>query len=405
MVDRSCRASRSRRTMSPREKQPSVVYVLPRKMGGVFNYIDNILSHRKPDGMKHIVVLDDNALGTDHRPDERTSADEELTFGYSLPPENLRAVLKRLYRLIPEGPGALVANDWISLAMSTVHDTGRTVFSITHGDFDYYYRLAVSHEAVIDCFVTYTDRMRNRLVELMPHRADSILSIPYGVEIPDTARTPVDGPLRLLFVGRLEEGKGIFDLPKIDARLRATGVKVRWTIQGDGPDQARLQSAWEDQDDVTWRGRQPMSEVLRQYEAHDVLVMPSRYEGLPVALLEAAVRGVVPVVSDLPSGIPEVVHNGKTGFRTPVGDIDAMAEAIASIDANRDALERMSSAITALSRSRFDISERAVEYQQLFSRWSELRRPRSSTPRLGYGSRLDRPWIPNAIVRYLRKAK
>ena len=391
--------------MSPPETKPSVVYVLPRKMGGVFNYVDNLLSHRKPDGMKHIAILDDDANGTDHRPDQRISADEELTFSYSLPPENLRAVLKRLYRLIPPGPGALVANDWISLAMSTVHDTGRTVFSITHGDFDYYYRLAVSHEAVIDCFLTYTDRMRDHLIELMPHRADSVVSIPYGVEIPSSARTPEDGPLRLLFVGRLEEGKGIFDLPRIDARLRAAGIKVRWTIQGDGPDQARLQSQWETQHDVTWRGRQPMSEVLRQYESHDVLVMPSRYEGLPVALLEAAVRGVVPVVSDLASGIPELVRNGKTGFRTPVGDIDLMAEAIATIDADRDLLERMSGAILELSRSRYDITQRAIEYQELFSRWSELRRPRVSRPRLGYGSRLDQPWIPNKLVQMLRKAR
>ena len=392
--------------MSAPERQPSVVYVLPRKMGGVFNYVDNLLAHRRDDGMKYFAVLDDNATGRDLRPDQPISADEERIFPYSLPPENLRTVLKRLYRTMPAGPGVLVANDWLSLAMSTVHDTGRTVISITHGDFDYYYQLAVIHEPVIDCFLTYTDRMRDKLLELLPHRAESIVSIPYGVEIPAGAITNrPGGPLRLLFVGRLEEGKGIFDLPQIDAELRTRAVDVRWTIQGDGPDRAKVQSLWEDSERVRWTGRRPMNEVLQQYDTHDVLVMPSRYEGLPVALLEAAVRGTVPVVSDLPSGIPEVVKNGETGFRVGIGDISGFADAIATLASDRAMLARMSESIAALSRDKFDIRRRALEYQDLYGRWRELRRPRSSGVKLYYGSRLDQPWIPNALVRYLRRAQ
>ena len=68
--------------------------------------------------------------------------------------------------------------------------------------------------------------------------------------------------------------------------------------------------------------------MLRLYEQHDVLVMPSRNEGLPVALLEAGAAALIPVVSDLPSGIPEVVESGVSGYRVPVGDIRRFADAI-----------------------------------------------------------------------------
>ena len=66
------------------------------------------------------------------------------------------------------------------------------------------------------------------------------------------------------------------------------------------------------------------ADVLRLYNDHDVLVMPSRGEGLPVALLEAGAAGVVPVVSDLPSGIPDVVRPASRVTAPAVGDIGAL---------------------------------------------------------------------------------
>jgi len=145
--------------------------------------------------------------------------------------------------------------------------------------------------------------------------------------------------------------------------------------------------------------------VLRLYERHDVLVMPSRGEGLPVALLEAGAAALVPVVSDLPSGIPEVVESGVSGYRPAVGDIGGFAEAIASLDRDRHRLESMSAAVRQVVATRFDASARTVEYQRLFARWRELKRPRPAHPRLHYGSRLDRPWLPNAVVKLIRSSR
>ncbi len=391
---------------SPR--QGEVVYVLPNKLGGVFSYVGNLLSHRQSDDFSYAAVRTQNACEPDAEISEALPADRDILFNYSLPIENVHAVLRRLARVIPHGPGVIVANGWIELALTSIYDSGRAVVAINHGDFDFYYDLAVRHRDTIDAFVTYTERMFRHLQHLLPDRHDSIfllpygVVLPYGVDIPGRVRRPAPGRLRLLYVGRLAEDKGIFDLPLIDRRLRELGVDPAWTIQGAGPDETRLKAAWSDRRDLQWKGQQSKADVLRLYEQHDVLVMPSRNEGLPVALLEAGAAALIPVVSDLPSGIPEVVESGVSGYRVPVGDIRRFADAIALLDADRPRLESMSAVVRDVVVTRFDASRRTVDYQRLFGRWRELKRARPAHPRLVYGSRLDQPWMPNAAVKLIR---
>ena len=381
---------------------PDVVYVLPDKFGGVFNFCGNLLAHRGSGGLRHGAVLTRNRWSRDEPADEPLAADWQRTIEDELPTENLYGALRRVHRMLV-GRGALVANDWIELATAAAFPLDRTVFSIVHGDFDYYYDLALRHEPEVDVYIAYTETIYRRLLELMPHRADTIVLHRYGVRIAGSRR-PVPGPLRLLYVGRVDRHKGMFDLPIIDAHLRETDANVTWTVQGTGPDLDELRAAWP-RADVRWTGRQDMAKVLAEYERHDVLVMPSRNEGLPVALLEAGAAGVVPVVSDLPSGIPEVVCNGDTGWRVPVGDTRAFASAILALAREPSHVERMSANIRAVVARNWDIRGRAAEYAILFERWSELKRPRPSGRRVPYGSRLDRRWLPNALVRVIRRRR
>ena len=124
-----------------------------------------------------------------------------------------------------------------------------------------------------------------------------------------------------------------------------------------------------------------------------------------MVLLEAMAAGVVPVVSDLPSGIPEVVDHGINGYRPPVGDVAAFAEAIAELGGDRERLQAMSRAARQTVVDRFDIRQRAADYHALYARWRELRRPRPQGVPVRYGSRLDRPWLPNAAVHATRAAR
>jgi hypothetical protein len=208
---------------------PSVVYVLPDKMGGMMNIVSNLLQYRQPDGLKYHAVLTHNHLHGDARFAGALPCDRQTTIEYTLPVENLYTVMRRVAHAIPEGPGVVVAGDLLDLATLSVHDLGRAVVLILHGDDEYYYGLAVKHDRVVHAYVAYSRRMFDQLVARLPHRAADIHYLPYGIPIPPVVRrsSPND-PLRLIFAGRLEHGqKGVLELPEIDARLRGRSMSRR----------------------------------------------------------------------------------------------------------------------------------------------------------------------------------
>lgn len=381
----------------------SVVYVVPDKMGGMMNIVAHLLEYRAPDPFTYHAVLTHNWLSTDARFGQHLAADTQSRVEYRLPVENLHAVIRRLWRAMPPGDGVMVTNDLLELAMASALDVGRTVMMLLHGDHDYYYDLAARHEDVVDVFVCYGRAMRDRLRARLPHRADSVLHLPYGIPIPARVRSAAPGPLRLLFAGRLEHGqKGVFDLPAIDASLAASGTPVVWTIVGDGPDRDRLHERWDSTRPVSWRGAKTNREVLEIAAAHDVFVLPTRAEGFPVALMEAMGAGLVSVVSDLESGVRELIDNGVHGLTPPIGDVRGFAEAIRTLHLDRARLEAMSRASRARVVQDYDVRVRVGAYQALFARHHELRRPRPADVHVPYGSRLDRPWMPNAAVTAVR---
>jgi hypothetical protein len=65
----------------------------------------------------------------------------------------------------------------------------------------------------------------------------------------------------------------------------------------------------------------------------------------------------------------------------------------------------MSVTARKLVQEEFDIEKRVLAYQDLFARWRELRRPRPRHLAVSYGSRLDKIWIPNWLVRMARRTR
>ena len=384
--------------------QQSVVYVLPDKMGGSTNIVANLLAYRRPDGFRHHAVLTHNQLHTDQRYQQRLAADTQSLVEYSLPIENLHVVMRRVARAVPPGPGVYVAGDLLDLAVASAHDFGRAVIHLLHGDIEYYYDLAVRHEPIVHAYIAYSRRMYDELIARLPHRAATIFHLPYGIPLPASVRRPVAGALRVIYAGRLEQGqKGIFDLPEIDRALQASGVTVAWTIAGPGPDEDELKRRWAFNPSVRWMGAMRNAALQNLYAEQDVFVLPTRYEGFPVAMLEAMAAGLPAIVSDIPSGVPDILQDDACGERPPVGNVAAFAAAIARLDRDRARLEAMSTAARQEVAGRFDIRDRVADYQALYARWREFYRP-LEPGHLTYGSRLDQAWMPNPLVRLVRTA-
>ncbi|MGI8960845.1 MAG: glycosyltransferase [Bryobacteraceae bacterium] len=355
------------------------------------------MRHRSPGTLPQRVVKVHERTQSYTPRGEGFGAEDELQFTFS-ERGNLFSTLRRLRAVIDLGAGAVVSNGWLELSLFDVFPPVQTVFQVVHDEYNF--GLAKTYEPVVDVMIAHSRYYHDKLLQEFPARGGQIHYAPYGIHLAPVMRSPRDGPLRLVFLGRLHRDKGVYDLPRIDKLLREAGVELCWSVIGDGPERLALQQAWPENSRVHYSRPATNEGVLQLCAEGDVFVFPTRFEGFPVALLEAMSTGLVPVVSDLPSGIPEVVVAG-VGFRVPVGDSEGFASAILQLVNDRDGLESMSKAARKQAE-RFDIRDRASAYHELFARWAEFKRPRPKSTGIYRGSRLDQPWLPNSLVYALR---
>lgn len=173
------------------------------------------------------------------------------------------------------------------------------------------------------------------------------------------------GPLRVVSLGRVEEAaKGVLALPRILERCPGAVL----TVAGDGPDLDRLKEASAGLGGrVRFLGRVPHGDVGRIFADHDVMLMPSRYEGQGLALLEAMASGCVPVASRIRGVIDATVTEGEDGFLFPPGDDAAAARALQRLRDDRDLRTRMSVVAARTVRERFTPEATAEAYAAILS--------------------------------------
>jgi glycosyltransferase involved in cell wall biosynthesis len=134
----------------------------------------------------------------------------------------------------------------------------------------------------------------------------------------------------IMSAGRLIGLKGIDTLIAAFSRLRrGSKINAKLMILGDGPDRAHLETLADGlglREDTFFAGY--VSDIHAYMRHASVFVLSSRYEGLSNVLIEAMACGTNVVSTDCPSGPREILEGGKWGRLVPIGDADAMAEAI-----------------------------------------------------------------------------
>ena len=176
----------------------------------------------------------------------------------------------------------------------------------------------------------------------------------------------------ILYAGRLIDGKGVPDL--IDA-LAALPAAALLCIVGDGPKRADLEAQATRlgvADRVSFRGYLPVTETLSLMRAADVVVSPSYTEGLPTAVLEAALLGRAIVASDV-GGTGEIVRNEHSALLYPPRDVGALTAALARLLADPPLRDRLGRAARDDARERFSWEVSAREFAAVAQRVARSR--------------------------------
>jgi glycosyltransferase involved in cell wall biosynthesis len=140
-------------------------------------------------------------------------------------------------------------------------------------------------------------------------------------------------PNRILFVGGIEERKGLHVLIDAIAAIKQTIPAIKLHIVGG----IRKASYYNDllnqivnlglQDSIVFKNHLSNSELMQEYSEAALFVLPSKEESLGVVLLEAMATGT-PIVASNIGGIPDIIEDGQNGYLVNYGDSQAMASSI-----------------------------------------------------------------------------
>ncbi len=174
-----------------------------------------------------------------------------------------------------------------------------------------------------------------------------------------------DGVPRLVFAGRFVAHKNPLDL--IEALARLSDLPWTCVMAGDGEQldaahslvkQYRLQAR------IHLPGWVTPEEVLKFFAASDILVLPSRSEGLSVVGVQALAMGLALVLSDA-GGNPELVEPGQNGLLAPAGDVSALALALRSVLSSPQKIADFQARGRQMAQS-FELREIVSQYERAF---------------------------------------
>lgn len=223
-----------------------------------------------------------------------------------------------------------------------------------------------------DLVVCVSKSLRNNISSYMCH--NKITVVYNGIDVerfsPKKKKANSDSVLRVLFAGRLSEQKGIPYLIEGALLAKKKGVDFNISLAGEGDlERAIVEKINENElgDCVSLLGfRKDISQLLCD---HDVLLLPSLFEGFPVIILESLASGT-PVIASKVNGIPEIINDKINGLLLEPGSSQDVANALEYVSNHRDWLHTAS--IAALDSVQPFCIETMVEnhakvYQKLAS--------------------------------------
>ncbi len=257
----------------------------------------------------------------------------------------------------------------VQAIFTTVHSTNEWKGSLHRGVDRLLSRFTTR---IIACSEEVREVLRNR--DHLPSKR--VVAVPNGI---DLARfqdvTPGnlfaelgishDGCL-LGVVGRLHPAKGHEDLIPVLSRIRDEGSKFHCLFVGDGELRSQLEDMMKHyglESRITFTGQR--RDVPCILAALDILVMPSRWEGLPMTLLEAMAMGKA-VIATAVGGIPYVIQNNYSGVLVPPRDPSTLYSRLKQLMGDENLRAHYGSRARNVVRARFSAVRTAAAYEDIY---------------------------------------
>jgi glycosyltransferase involved in cell wall biosynthesis len=364
--------------------------------GGVLSVIKNLLLFKQHDGIEnHIIYTINKDVSSDFVIPLVSGAASQQVFYYSAH-WNFYHTCNKLSRLFPTD-AVIIAHDWLELGLVSNLGLKNKVIHFLHGDYQYYFDLAIRHQLFIDNYICVSNSIKTKLEKFINSESIYYLRFPVKNITPNNISKKISS---VVFIGRGEKAKGYHLLPEI-AKLIDQKLKIKWEIFGDISMECK-DVQWQSSIEVNFHGNVNNEKIINQVSNYDYFILPSQAEGMPVSLIEAMKAGLIPLVNDIEGGIQELVVNDNTGYKIELNNINNFAERVIELESNALLKLNMRSNCISLANDLFNPVANTNEIEKKIIEVQNTNRTSKESKKI-YGSRLDQKWIPNFITYKIRK--
>lgn len=224
------------------------------------------------------------------------------------------------------------------------------------------------HDA--DALVAVSNGLRDHALHTTPELPIQV--IPNAIEL-STFRPPRqrqhDGPVRLLFVGRLNAFKNVEMLVEIMAGLKADGLdNFELTIVGDGSNRANVERLVVEKGlnkHIQLLGWVERADIVTVYRQADIFVTATTWEGMPNTVLEGMACGL-PIIATRASGLSELVRDGVNGYLVELNDVTSFIHHLSELIENPHERRRMGKESRKIAEQEFTWEFIAEQYVQVY---------------------------------------
>ena len=187
-----------------------------------------------------------------------------------------------------------------------------------------------------------------------------------GVILPNYQKTDYEDH-NVLFLGRLGERKGTYDLLKVIPNVLRKVPDAMFFLGGDGEvEQCRkLAEKTGIAEHVSFLGWVRDAEKEKFLKKCSVFILPSYHEGMPMAVLESMAYGLA-TISTNAGGIPQIIEQGINGYRIEAGDLKEMENVLIRVLTNTEERERIGNAARIRIAEKFNAERNINELSALY---------------------------------------